>query len=160
MKQSLSRIAVAVLLLTNLLRADVGTITASPSPVTFTSTNPDLSPVSAPVTLTFQISGGATAKTWYMNVQASQDPLANCSTVPDSAITVQCTSASVTNSGTGTCSGSFPLSASPATQFVGGTQGAGSSNYTVHVTYLLADKWKYKVGACSLTLTYVVWQQN
>ena len=159
MKQSLSRIAVAALLLTNLLRANVGTITPSPSTVAFTSTNPDLGPVSAPVTLTWQMSGGAVAKTWYINVQASQDPLANCSTVPDSAITVQCTSASVTNSGTGTCSGSFPLSASTATQFAGGQQGAGTSNYTVHVTYQLADKWKYMVGACSLTLTYLVWQQ-
>lgn len=152
--------AVSLVLLSSglLLRAAVGTITPTPSTVALTHTNPASSPASSSVTLTFTMSGGATAKTWNITVQADQSTLANCSAISTSTITVNCASASVTNGGTGTCSGSFPLSSTSANQVASGQQGSGTSNYTVQITYQFSDSWRYKGNTCSLNLTYVVTQ--
>jgi hypothetical protein len=156
MSRSPGRFVIPTLLFTSPLWAAVGTITSTPSTVVFNST-PTSGTVFSSVTLTWQMSGGATDKTWNITVQADQSTLANCPSISTSTISVNCTSATVTNSGSGTCSGSFPLSSSSATQVASGQQGSGSSNYTVQITYQFgSDSWSYQAKTCSLNLTYVV----
>ena len=157
MKLSLARFVLPALLPMRLIGGNVGTITATPSTVVITSTNP-ATPVSSSVTLTWLQSGGDNNKTWNVTVYANQSTLASCPAISTSAISVQCTSASNTGNGTGSCSGSFPLSTTP-TQVVGGKQASGSANFTVHITYQFgSDSWTYIGNTCSLTLTYVVTQ--
>jgi hypothetical protein len=70
---------------------------------------------------------------------------------------VTCNTAMVSGAGgTGTCSGSLPLSTSPQ-QIAGGAEGDGTNSYSVSVSFTLAESWRYVPdSACALTLTYSV----
>ena len=139
----------------------VGTITASPSTITFTATDPDLGSVSgsSPATVSWTVSGGNNNNNWTLTVQAVGTSFSGCGTVPASAVTVACSSATVSGgSGTGVCSGAFQLSTVPQ-QAAGGNEGNGSRSYTATLNYTLVDSWR-RVAAlsppCTLTLTYTV----
>ena len=157
MKQSLIPLVVVALLRPSLVRGDVIAITPSPSALTISASSGS-GIVTASTTLTWTMSGGDHNKDWYITVQASQDPMANCPTVPDSAITVVCNSGSVTGSGSLSCAGGFPLSSSTATQIAGGKEGPGTQNYSLTLTYQFTESWSYKVASCSVILTYLVYQ--
>ena len=136
---------------------------ASPSTVTFTASDPDLSPISGPaVTLTWTGSGGTAAKTWTLSVQSTASTLTNCPRTPASAVTVRCASGTVTGTGgTVACGGTVPLSTT-STQIASGNQGQGVQNYTVHLTMTFADSWQYapSQNACAANLTYFLSMQN
>jgi len=156
--QPITRILL-VPILASLLPGSVGTITPVPATVSFSPTTPDSSGT-VPVALSWQITGGSNTKTWNITVAAGGSTLTNCTTIPASAITVICSSSSVSGGGTGACSGSFPLSTTPQ-QFAGGQQATGTANYSVNVTYQFTDAWKYQAtGAptCQLNLSYLVTQ--
>jgi hypothetical protein len=143
------------------LPATVSLLTASPGTIRFSATNPSLGTVSgnSPATVTWTSSGGLTQNTWTLTVQSGSPTFTSCSTVPVSAVTVQCTSAGVSGGGgTGACGGSFGLSTS-AQNVAGGAQGSGTQSYTVNINFTLAESWRYIASLspeCTLTLTYTV----
>ena len=139
------------------------TLNASPATITFTTTsNPNTTPAvagSATASLTWTAFSIFDNNNWTLTVQASGATFANCPWVPVSAVTVTCSSASVSGlGGSASCSGAFPLSTA-AQQVAGGVVGAlFSYSYSVTINFTLADSWKYiaeQSPACSLTLNYL-----
>lgn len=140
--------------------ATVSNLAVSPTSMTFVATDPDLVTVTGPATtVTWQVAGGTGSATWTLKVAASASTFAGCATVPASAVTVSCTSATVGGGGgNGTCGGAVALSTTP-TQIASGKEGGGTRDYTVTLGSTLADKWKYiatQTPSCTLTLTYTV----
>jgi hypothetical protein len=140
------------------LQAGNFTLNATPATITFNATNPGTAPVvagSATASITWQVLSGG--NNWSLKVQANAPAFANCPTVPISAVTVSCASASAgVLGGTGTCAGSFPLSTAPV-QVAGGSEGLLAYNYSVTINFTLADRWKYIAEtnpACSVSLIY------
>ena len=134
------------------------TLDATPATITFNATNPGTAPVvagSATASVTWQVLSGG--NNWSLKVQASAPTFVNCPTVPVSAVTVTCASASGgALGGSATCAGSFPLSTT-AVQVAGGAEGLIAYNYSVTINFTLADRWKYIAEtnpACSVSLTY------
>jgi hypothetical protein len=140
-------------------KAIISGMSATPATVSFLATDPDLGAVTGTAsTVTWSAVGGLLTNTWTLTVQAGVTSFSGCSTVPVSAVTVTCTSASATGilAGTGVCAAAFPLSTSPH-QIASGTEGSVSGAYTVNITFTLTDMWKYVAAvspACTLTLTY------
>jgi hypothetical protein len=137
--------------------AIISGMSATPATVVFLATDPDLGTVTGTAaTVTWNALAGLLTNTWTLTVQAAATTFAGCPTVPVSAVTVTCTSASATGvvAGTGACAAAFPLSTSPL-QVASGTEGSLSGAYTVNITFTFADKWKYIANsACTLSLTY------
>jgi hypothetical protein len=142
--------------------ATVGLVSVSPGTISFTASNPDGGPVSgsAPATVSWQVSGGSHLQTWSLSLQAAASTLANCPTIPVSAIQVRCSTASVSGGGgSGTCGGSLPLSTT-LQQAAGGSQGDNSNSYTVYLTFTLNESWHYTANSsCTLTITYSITAQ-
>ncbi|HUK19154.1 MAG TPA: hypothetical protein VLW65_22185 [Bryobacteraceae bacterium] len=139
------------------------TLTASPATITFTTTsNPGANPViagSATASLTWNALSIFDSNNWTLTIQATGATFTNCPFVPVSAVTVTCSTATVSGSGgTAKCSGAFPLSTT-AKQVAGGVVGSVYSySYAVNINFTLADSWKYiaeQSPACSLSLSYV-----
>ena len=137
--------------------ATVSNLAVSPTSITFTATDPDLGTVVGPATtVTWHATNQDNGKTWTLKVAASASTFAGCATVPASAVTVKCSSASVTAGGTGICGGAVGLSTS-SQQLASGHEGNSDANYTVNLSFTLADSWKYiatQTPSCTLTLTY------
>ena len=139
-------------------KPDHFTVTVTPATLTFTATNPGTAPVVAagwPTVVSWQVvSGGSN---WSLRVKADSPRFANCPTVPISAVTVSCASASVVPAGgTSGCSGPFALSTAD-TQVAGGSEGPVAYAYSVTINFTLADSWKYIAQTnplCFLSLTY------
>ena len=140
----------------------LGSVTASPSTVSFSATDPDLgtAPGNSQATITWTESAGNPIHNWTLTVRGGSS-FSGCSTVPASAVTVTCTSASVSGGGgTGTCSAPFALSAG-GQQVAGGLQGNNTQTwtYTVTINFTIADRWSYvaqQSPPCTITLTYTV----
>jgi len=137
----------------------VGLITIAPQSVTFQARNPEAGTVasSSPASLSWVVSSGSHALNWTVSIQATDSSFSNCPTLPVSAVRVNCSSASVSGgSGTGSCSGSFPLSAT-LQQLAGGVQGDAVNTYTVTISFTLAESWRYIAkSSCTLNLTYSI----
>jgi len=135
------------------------TLNVSPGTITFQAMDPDVSPDvgNSPATVTWT-HGGTPLANWNLTVQSGAAAMTNCPAIAASAITVTCTSASVTGLfGTAACSGAFPLSTTPII-VASGTEPIVSQTFTVTITYSLADNWKRKAQmspACTLSLTYI-----
>ena len=140
--------------------ATLGPITASPSTISFSATDPDVVPNvsgNSAATVSWSItSGGSPSQTWTLTVQAPVSSFSSCSTVPVSAVTVRCASASVTGGGgSGSCRPAFTRSTSPQTV----ASGKEGNNHTVTINFNLADTWKCVAAqspACTSTITYTV----
>ena len=139
------------------------TVTVSPATINFnTTSNPGTTPVvagSSAATVTWSALSVFDNNNWTLTVQATAAAFTNCPLVPVSAVTVTCSSASISGyGGTAICSGAFPLSTT-AQQVAGGSIGGLiSQNYSVTISFTLADSWKYiaeQSPACSLSLNYV-----
>ena len=111
----------------------------------------------AAATVNWDVLGGSNQRTWSVSVQASESTFAGCSTIPVSAVTVACTTATVNGGGgTGSCNGSFNLS-TVANQVAGGTEGDGKRAYFLQLSFFLAESWQYIASpSCTLTLIYTV----
>ena len=137
----------------------VTTFTATPSPITIAASDPDTNPTpSASATLRWTQNSATTNRTWNVKVTAPAS-FPGCSTVPISAVTVTCDSASASNTNggwTGTCAGPATLNTTGVTVASGNEGNSSSRNVTVNLHYTLADSWRYIGGSCSLTLTYTV----
>ena len=161
-----ARAVLALLTVAGVVWAALGTITATPATVTFTSSDPDLSPVAgSPVTVTWRFTYGSSSQTWNIGVRANNSTMTHCGAVPTSAITVSCQSVSMSGgtpgTGSGSCSQPFLLSTTNQ-QVAGGLQRGNNANYTVNISYSFQDRWRYRgavTPACALTLTYTVYFQ-
>jgi hypothetical protein len=134
--------------------------TATPATITFTANDPDNPAVGGSVsaTISFRVTGGATARTWNVQVQATSANFSSCpSSVPVSQVTATCASVVVGGNATGTCSG--PVNLSTGLQTVAsGNEGSGTVTYTVVVNYKFTDSWRFipTGSACSLGLSYLI----
>jgi len=139
--------------------ATVNSYSVSPATVTFNMTDPDAGLVTGSPTATVAISitGGAPSRNWTQYVQANSSSFSGCTAIPASAVTVTCTSVTLNNvggsPGSGSCSGAFALSTS-ATQVAGGKEGTKTDNFTISISFTLADSWQFIPNLCPLTLTY------
>jgi hypothetical protein len=129
----------------------------SPAAITFNTNDPDTGMAlgSSAATLTWIYNGNHKVP-WNVTVQASSDTFDNCPTIPASAVTVTCTSISVTKNGRGTCAPPAPLSTSPV-PITSGTESNPTATYTIILSFTLADNWQriaQLTPSCSLTLTY------
>jgi hypothetical protein len=137
----------------------LGSLSATPATISIRAANPDLVLVSgsSPGSLTWMVLGGAHSQNWTISVQAASSSLIGCPTIPISAVRVSCGTATVSGiGGTGSCSGSFPLSTT-AQQIASGLEGDGTQSYSVSMNFTLAESWRYVANsACTITLTYTV----
>ena len=137
----------------------LASITAIPSTISFTATDPDLLSVAgnSAATVSWLTSGGAAASTWTLKVQASAASFTNCATVPTSAVTVTCSS--VFGGSSGACGSGITLSTA-AQQVASGKESTGTNKpYSVTLNFTLADSWSYiakQAPSCTLSLTYTV----
>jgi len=135
------------------------TVNVSPATITFSATNPDQAPMdagSAPASITWE-NLDFNQGNWSLTVQATSAGFANCPTVPVSAVTVSCASASTNSGGSGACAAPFALSTSAQT-VASGSQAFLTYSYSVSINFTLADSWKYIAEtspSCSLSLSYI-----
>jgi hypothetical protein len=139
----------------------MGSLTATPSTLSFAANNPgSLVAGNSSATITWSVSGGFFG-TWSLTVYANSATFTGCTTVPASAVSVQCSSATA-NSGlfaSASCdSSSFVTlpSTAPGLEVANGSEGFWSSSYTVVLKYELADSWGYTGNTCPLVITYTV----
>jgi hypothetical protein len=135
------------------------TLKIAPASVSFTATDPD-SPLVAgsPTTTVSWTVTGTLSRAWSLSLSSAATTFTNCPTVPISAVTVTCQSA--TNgggSGTASCGVVSPLSTTRTT-VASGTESAGNRSYSVTLSYTLTDQWKYIARTspqCTLNITYL-----
>lgn len=132
-------------------------ISASPSTISFTATDPDLGSVagSSAATISWMTSGGNKNSTWTLAVRASAASFTNCATVPTSPVKATCTG--VSGGSSGSCGGPVSLSTG-AQQIATGKESNGANKaYSVTLNFTLTDSWSYIASsACTLSLTYTV----
>jgi hypothetical protein len=141
--------------------ATAGSLTATPSTISFAANNPGSTVAgNSSATLQWPITGGFLG-TWTLSVYANSTTFTGCTTVPASAVSVQCSSATA-NSGffsSASCNSSsfvtLPTTA-PGLEVANGSEGFGNSSYTVVLNYELTDSWEYIANTCPLTITYTV----
>jgi hypothetical protein len=141
-------------------------MSASPSSISFTSTDPDLGTVagSAAATVTFSMFFGTASNTWTLSVSSASSTFTggSCTTIPASAITATCSSVSDSSFGgtaaTGACGAAAKLSTTGKT-IVSGSEGTIFDTLTVTVNFTLSDSWAYIAATsptCPLSITYTL----
>jgi len=139
--------------------ATVNSFGVAPATVTFTMTDPDAGLVTGnpSATATLSITNGAPSRNWTVYVQADSSTFTGCTNIPASAVTVTCSSVTLANvggsPGNGSCTAPFALSTS-ATPVAGGKEGTKTDNFTIALSFTLADSWQLIPNTCPLTLTY------
>jgi hypothetical protein len=136
----------------------LGTVSATPSTISFTSTNPDSGTVSgsSSATVSWTTSGGSSSSTWNLKVQAAASSFTSCATIPTSAVTVTCNS--VSGGSSGACKSAVTLSSTTAQQVASGKESTSTNApYSVTLNFTLTDSWEYIANSsCTLSLTYTV----
>jgi hypothetical protein len=142
---------------------DVDHLLATPSSIPFTANDPGGEIAGGSIaTITWSVSQGKNGQTWTLSVGTTSSSFNGCTTVPASAISVKCVSASVSSGGQSTAGcnlTSFTTLPSrlPGLQVASGNEGnSASHNYTVVLSYQLADSWRYIANTCPLTVSYTV----
>lgn len=139
------------------MATSMSAVTASPATISFTATDPDLSPFAgnSAATISWTTSGGSTGSTWNLAVSAAAASFTNCATVPRSAVLVTC--GGITGGSSGACGGPLTLSGVPQ-QIASGKEASGAGKpYSVTLNFSLTDSWSYIAGSsCTLSLTYTV----
>lgn len=136
---------------------------AMPSAVPFTANNPGVTIAGGSVaTLTWNITRGKNGQTWTLMVGANSPSFNGCTTVPESAVSLRCISASVDGGGqssAGCTVTNFTTLANtlPGQSVASGNEGNGSAhNFTVVLSYQLTDSWRYIANTCPLIVSYTV----
>jgi hypothetical protein len=132
-------------------------VSATPSTISFTATDPDSGAVSgsSAATISWTTTGGSPSQTWTLTVQAASSSFASCSTVPASAVTATCTT--VTEGKPGSCGSAVTLSTVAQQVASGKEDNASPASYSVAISFTLADSWSYIANpSCSISLTYTV----
>jgi hypothetical protein len=141
----------------------VSLLRATPSTIPFTANDPGYEIVGGTVaTVVWNITQGKFGQTWALWVGASSSSFQGCATVPESAVSVKCTSASVEGGGQASAGcnvHSFTTlpDTLPGLQVASGNEGNSSMHtYNVVLTYRFQDSWRYIANTCPLNLTYTV----
>jgi len=141
----------------------VSMLRVSPSTIPFTANSPGSTTAGGSVaTVAWNVSGGKKHRTWTLSVGTSSSIFSGCKTVPESAVRVMCTSATVTGGGqasAGCNATSFATlpNTLPGLRVASGNEGNTSShNYSVVLRYEIVDSWRYIANVCPLTVTYTV----
>jgi hypothetical protein len=135
------------------LYATVSNFSVTPSSVTFTSSNPDLSVTGVPATTTVSFRTKANPAAFTVHVKAVTPNFSGCNTPPASAVTVSCSSASGV-----TCAAAAALSNSGN----GTTAATGSGNHnpaSLVLTYNFQDSWNYLQGASCSINTQIIYTE-
>ncbi len=137
-----------------------------PGLISFNATTPGSTiPGSSTATVSFTINpatcpGACPGGSWSLSVGAGSGSFQGCSTVPASAISVRCVSASASGGGSpasASCStGSFVSLPSSSGQVVagGGEPLTQAASYSVTLAYQLEDSWRFIPNSCPLNITY------
>lgn len=140
-------------------------LAAMPSVISFNATNPGAEiQGSSPATVTFTINSNTKGNTWSLSVGTTATTFSGCTTVPTSAVMLQCSSATVSGSNakgaTAACSATsytqLPTTIPGLQVASGGEVQSQGINYSVQLNYQLADSWKYIPNTCPLSITYTV----
>jgi hypothetical protein len=139
--------------------ASLGTVSATPSTISFSAGDPDLGSVSgsSASTVSWTTSSGSSSSSWTLKVQASATSFTNCSTVPVSAVTATCSS--VSGGSSGACKSAITLSTTSQEVATGKESTSSNAPYSVSLSFTLANSWSYiaqQSPSCTLTLTYTV----
>jgi hypothetical protein len=132
----------------------VSELRATPGTISFTANNPG--------STTWEIDRGTNGKTWTLMVGSGSPSFSGCTTVPVSAISLKCVSASVQGSGqssAGCNMSSFTTlpNTLPGLPVASGNEGnASGHNFTVVLSYQLIDSWRYIANTCPLNVSYTV----
>ena len=141
----------------------VSELRATPGTISFTANNPGSTiPGGSVATLTWEIDRGTNGKTWTLMVGSGSPSFSGCTTVPVSAISLKCVSASVQGSGqssAGCNMSSFTTlpNTLPGLPVASGNEGnASGHNFTVVLSYQLIDSWRYIANTCPLNVSYTI----
>jgi hypothetical protein len=141
----------------------VSDLRAMPRTISFTANNPGSTiPGGSTATLTWEIDRGMNGRTWTLMVGSGSPSFSGCTTVPVSAISLKCVSASVDGGGQGSAgcnmSNFTPLpNTLPGLPVASGNEGnASGHNFTVVLSYQLIDSWRYIANSCPLNVSYTV----
>ena len=141
--------------------ASGATLTLNPTTVTFPSSTPLVSPVTATMTATLRLTGPSTVNNWTLSIEALGANLTGTSgTIPIGQISWTVTACKVLG-GNGTCvpvTGLYALT----TSYVVTAQGrqrtgvAGPFQAEVDYTFAFTDDWSYTAGSYSQTARLLV----
>jgi hypothetical protein len=141
----------------------VSQLRATPSTISFMANNPGSTIAGASVaTLSWNITQGRSGQTWTLRVGATSPSFSGCTTVPVSAISFKCVSASVDGGGQSSAGCNMTSFTNlpntlPGLPVASGNEGSASShNYTVVLSYQLTDSWRYIANSCPLNVSYSV----
>jgi hypothetical protein len=141
----------------------VSQLRVTPSTVSFMANNPGGTIAGGSVaTLNWNITQGRNGQTWILRVGANSPSFNGCTTIPVSAISLKCVSASVDGSGQSSAGCNLTnFTALPNTlpglPVASGNEGNSSThNYTVVLSYQLTDSWRYIANSCPLNVSYTV----
>jgi hypothetical protein len=141
----------------------VSLLRAFPNTIPFMANNPGGTVSGGSLaTVVWIMTQGRNGQTWTLRAGASSPTFSGCATVPESAVSVKCVSASVDGGGqvsAGCNLTSFTTlpNTLPGLPVASGNEGNSSlHNYTVVLSYQLADSWRYIANTCPLTVTYTV----
>lgn len=144
----------------------VSELRATPNSIPFLANNPGSGiPGGSVATINWEITQGRNGQTWTLMVGASSPITSGCTTVPVSAISLRCVSASVSSGGQASAGCNISnLSTLPGTlpglPVASGNEGNSSShNYTVVLSYQLTDSWRYIANTCPISVSYTVLTQ-
>ena len=140
-------------------------LAATPATISFVANNPGSNitgSASASVTFSMTTTGH---NPWTLKVGSAATTFTGCATVPTSAVSVTCSSATIAGNAhgaTAACSvGSFTTlpGSIPGLQVANGLEPSSFSlgvPFTIILNYRLADSWAFVANTCPLTLTYTV----
>jgi len=129
------------------LNAVVSNASVSPSSITFTSSDPDVSVTGTPSTTNVSFKTTFNPASFTVHVKALSTAFTGCNKPPISAVKVTCSSASGV-----TCASAAALTSTGN----GTTVATGSGNHNIAslvLTYSFQDSWNFQQGAsCSLSV--------
>ena len=141
----------------------VSQLRATPSTIPFMANNPGSTiPGGSVATISWNITQGRNGQTWTLMVGASSSSFSGCTTVPESAVSFKCVSASVNGGGQSSAGCNMTSYTTlpntlPGLPVASGNEGnASAHNYTVVLSYQLTDSWRYIANTCPLTVSYTL----
>jgi hypothetical protein len=136
---------------------------AMPSTIPFMANNPGgVIPGSSVASISWEITQGKNGQTWTLMVGTTSSSFAGCTTVPESAVSIRCVSASVAGGGLSSAGCNItsftPLPNSlPGLSVASGNEGnASQHNYNAVLSYQLTDSWRYIANTCPLNVSYTL----
>lgn len=145
------------------LQGQVSQLQAVPDTIPFLANNPgNAIPSGSVATINWNLAQGSNGHMWTLKIGTTSPTFNGCITIPASAVSVRCVSASVSGGGQSSAGCTItrftPLSNSlPGLSIANGNEGnASEHSYTVVLNYQLTDSWRYIPNVCPLNVSYTV----